>query len=162
MKFNPDWATRYVNEQLALHNIEVISWSKGDCGIAYIQTRQIKIPQPTTINRFLICLHEICHITRQSQHKTMKVYEYEWDCEMWAMQQAMNLRLDIEDYEHRARGWIMHCLCKAYNRGLNLDRANQEILDWLGVDINKWKKWDRAYVIAKTGWKKWKVDFYNK
>ncbi len=161
MKFEIDWARDYVNNQLKFYNIEVIGWNKGDCGIAFIQTRQVRIPDPTTINRFLICLHEVAHIARASLHKSMKVYEYEYDCEMYAIEQGLRLGLDIEDYEHRARGYVTHCFCKAFNRNLNLDKVNHEIIDWLGVDIEQWDKWDRAYVTSKSNWKKWKVNFYK-
>jgi len=161
MKFKIDWARDFIKKELNFYNIEVIQWNVGDCGIAFIETRQVKIPDPTTINRFLICLHEIGHIARASVHKTMKVYEYEYDCEMYAIQRALKLNLDIEDYEHRARGYITYCFCKAFNRNLNLDKANTEIIDWLGIDISEWSRWDRAFVIAKKNWKKWKVNFYN-
>jgi hypothetical protein len=161
MKFDVEWARNFIKKELNFHSIEVIGWNKADCGIAFIETRQVRIPDPTTINRFLICLHEICHISRQSIHKSMKVYEYEYDCEMYAIRVGLGLGLDIQDYEHRAKGYVTYCFCKAFNRNLRLDKANIEIIDWLGVDVDEWDKWDRAYVVAKSGWKKWKVNFYN-
>jgi hypothetical protein len=161
MKFDKVWAKKYIATQLNFHDIKVIEWNKSDCGIAFVENRTIKIPEPTTINRFLICLHEISHIIRSPFHTSMRVYEYEYDCEMYAIQQALELGLDIEDYEHRAKGYVMYCVCRAFNRGLNLDKANYEILDWLGIDIDEWNKWDRAYIITKKEWKKWKLNFYN-
>jgi hypothetical protein len=157
MRFNKVWATNYINNQLQENNIKIKKWRKTDSGIAFINERLIEIPEPTTLNRFLICLHEITHITRSEVHRGMKVYEYEYDCEMTVINKARELGLDTKDYEHRARGYITYCFAKAFNRNLNLEKANKEITDWLGINLKKWQKYDRAYMVSKNNWKVWEV-----
>ena len=157
MKFDPIWANKYIKKELDFYNIKVVAWSSSDCGLAWPEKREVKIPTPTTLNRFLICLHEIFHVSRFSLHNGMKVYEYEFDCELWTIQKAKTLGFDVEDYEHRARGYITYCLARAYNRGLNLRKANKKIIDWLGVDIDTWEKNPRITLVARNNWKKWYV-----
>jgi len=157
MKFNSVWAKNYINDELRFYGIQVRKWRKGDCGVAFIKERIVEIPEPTTLNRFLICLHEVTHISRSDIHKGMKVYEYEYDCEMTVIKKAKELGFNTKDYEHRAKGYITYCFAKAFNRNLNLDRANRVVTDWLGIDLKKWDKYDRAYMTCKNSWKDWEV-----
>jgi hypothetical protein len=157
MKFNSEWAKQYVDTELRFYGISVRKWRKGDCGVAFIKERIVEIPEPTTLNRFLICLHEITHIARAEVHKGMKVYEYEYDCEMTVINKAKQLGFDTTDYEHRAKGYITYCFAKAFNRNLNLEKANREVTDWLGINLKKWDKYDRAFLTAKNNWKEWSV-----
>ena len=155
MIFNNEWAKQYVYNELRFYNISVRKWRKGDCGVAFIKERLVEIPEPTTLNRFLICLHEITHIARAEVHKGMKVYEY--DCEMTVINKAKQLGFDTTDYEHRAKGYVTYCFAKAFNRNLNLDKANKQVTDWLGINLKKWDKYDRAFLTCKDSWKVWKV-----
>jgi len=157
MKFDPIWADKYIKKELNFYNIRVVEWSVTDCGLAWPEKREVKIPAPTTLNRFMICLHEIFHISRFSAHKGLKVYEYEFDCEMWTIQKAKKLGFNTDDYEYRAKGYVTYCLARAYNRGLNLRKANPSILEWLGVDIDIWEKHPRITITSKKNWKKWSV-----
>ena len=118
---------------------------------------KFQIPKPKTVNKFIICLHEICHIVKLSEHNRMNVYEYEYDCEMWAMNKAKQFGLDTNEYESRARGYVTSCLARGFNRGLNLDRVDEKILDWLNVDINQWKKYSNIKVVGKPYWEEWEV-----
>ena len=161
MEFNTEWAKDYIDRELRFYNIKVIKWRATDSGIAFIKERLVEIPQPTTLNRFLICLHEITHIARAEVHRGMKTYEYEYDCETYVIQKAKHLGFDTTDYEHRAKGYITYCFAKAFNRNLNLEKANKEITDWLGINLKKWKKYDRAYMISKDSWRKWSVKLYK-
>lgn len=160
MKFDPIWADKYIKKELNFYNIQIKEFSVSDCGLAWPELRQVKIPQPTTLNRFLICMHEIFHIARFSAHKSMKVYEYEYDCEMWTLMKAKKLGFDTKEYEHRAKGYVMYCFAKAFNRGLNLDKANKDILNWLGIDIDVWKNHQRAVVRSKKNWDDWSVKLF--
>ena len=133
MKFNSEWAKQYVDTELRFHGISVRKWRKGDCGVAFIKERLVEIPEPTTLNRFLICLHEITHIARSEVHKGMKVYEYEYDCEITVINKAKQLGFGTKDYEHRAKGYVTYCFAKAFNRNLNLDKANKVVTDWVTI-----------------------------
>jgi len=161
MEFNSEWAKKYVDDELRFYGIQVRKWRKGDCGVAFIKEKLVEIPDPTTLNRFLICLHEITHIARAEVHKGMKVYEYEYDCEITVINKAKKLGFDAKDYEHRAKGYITYCFAKAFNRNLNLDKANREITDWLDIDLKKWDKYDRAQLTSKNDWKDWSVKLYK-
>jgi len=161
MEFNSVWAKNYINEELRFYDIEVKKWRKNDSGLAYLEQRMVEIPEPTTLNRFLICLHEIFHIVRYEIHKSMKVYEYEYDCEMCVIKKAKKLGFDTKDYEHRAKGYITYCFAKAFNRNLNLNKANREITDWLGINLKKWNKFDRAIMTSNNYWKEWDVKLYK-
>ena len=157
MEFDYTWAKEYIDAELRFYNISVKKWNISDCGIAYIKERIVCIPQPTTLNRFLICLHEIAHISRAEVHRGMKVYEYEYDCEMTVINKAKQLGFDTSDYEHRAKGYVTYCFAKAFNRNLNLDKSNKEIVKWAGINLKKWSKYDRAYMISKNSWKEWNI-----
>jgi hypothetical protein len=161
MEFNTKWAKEYLNAELRFYNIKVSKWRTTDSGIAFIKERLVEIPEPTTLNRFLICLHEITHISRSEVHKGMKVYEYEYDCEISVINKAKQLGFDTSDYEHRAKGYVTYCFAKAFNRNLNIDKANREVTDWAGIDLIEWDKYDRAYMISKNSWKYWEVKLYK-
>jgi hypothetical protein len=161
MEFNQVWAKKYIDAELSFYGIKVRKWRKGDCGVAFIKERLVEIPEPTTLNRFLICLHEIFHISRSDLHKTMKVYEYEFDCEINTIEKAKKLGLDTTDYEHRAKGYVTYCFAKAFNRNLNLDKANKVVTDWAGIDLKEWDKYDRAYMTCKKDWQEWEVKLYK-
>ena len=161
MEFNQVWAKKYIDAELRFYDIKVRKWRKGDCGVAFIKERLVEIPEPTTLNRFLICLHEIFHISRADLHKTMKVYEYEFDCEINTIEKAKKLGLDTTDYEHRAKGYVTYCFAKAFNRNLNLDKANKVVTDWAGIDLKEWDKYDRAYMACKKDWQEWSVKLHK-
>ena len=161
MEFNSEWAKKYIDAELRFYDIKVDDWRKTDCGVAFIKERTVKIPYPNTLNRFLICLHEITHIARAEVHKGMKVYEYEYDCEITVIEKAKKLGFDTTDYEHRAKGYVTYCFAKAFNRNLRLDKANKEITEWLGINLKKWDKYDRAFVTSKNSWKDWSVKLYS-
>jgi len=161
MIFNTEWAKQFVDAELRFYGIQVRKWRKGDCGVAFIKERLVEIPEPTTLNRFFICLHEITHIARAEVHKGMKVYEYEYDCEMTVINKAKKLGFDTSDYEHRAKGYVTYCFAKAFNRNLNLEKANKEITDWLGINLKKWNKYDRAFLTSKNNWKDWELKLVN-
>jgi len=157
MEFNYCWAKKYIDAELKLNNVNVREWIDEECGLAWVETREIQIPKPKTVNKFIICLHEICHIVKLSEHNRMNVYEYEYDCEMWSMNKAKQFGLDTNEYESRARGYVTSCLARGYNRGLNLDRVDKKIIDWLNVDISKWKQYSNVKVVGKPYWEEWEV-----
>ena len=161
MKFDSIWAEKYILNELSFYNINVIEWSDSDSGLAWCSERLVKIPKPTTQNRFMICLHEIFHIARFSAHKRLKVYEYEFDCEMWTIFKAKTLGLKTKEYEQGAKGYVAYCLSRAYNRGLDLKKVNQNIIKWLGIDVNNWESYDRVYVTTNQSWKDWKINLIN-
>ena len=157
MEFNYYWAKKYINAELKLNKVKVREWIDEECGLAWVELREIQIPKPTTINKFIICLHEICHIVRSNEHNKMSVYEFEYDCEMWAIKKAKQFGLDTKEYESRAKGYVTSCLARGYNRGLNLDRVDKKIIDWLMVDISKWKQYSNIKVFGKPYWEEWEV-----
>jgi len=159
MEFNYYWAKKYIDSELRLHKIKVREWTNEECGLAWVSTNEIKVPKPETINKFIICLHEICHISRYKEHNSMSVYEYEYDCEMWAINKAKQFGLDTSDYEFRAKGYVTSCLARGYNRGLNIDNANKIILDWLGINVKKWKASSNVKVVGKPFWDEWRIIF---
>jgi len=161
MKFDSVWAEKYILNELSFYNIKVVEWCDSDSGLAWCVEREVKIPKPTTQNRFMICLHEIFHIVRFSAHKGMKVYEYEFDCEMWAIHKAKTLGIKTKQYEKAAKGYVAYCFSRAFNRGLNLRNANPSIINWLGIDIQDWENYDRAFVTTQQGWKDWKINLIN-
>ena len=132
-----------INKLLRFYNITVVQWSKSACGWARKSNRTIKIPPPTTIENFLICLHEIRHITQPGGPN----YVMEYDAERWAIDYAQKLGFDTKSYERRAKMYVLKNIAKGINRGLRVHRVKPEILNWLPIDITEWEG-NKVYLYA--------------
>lgn len=125
-----------VNQLLKKHKIKVKKWSTSSCGRAYFQTRMVKIPNPTDVDRFCVCLHEIEHILHGKKGKS---YEQEYACEMFAINTAKQHGFNVTGYQERARRYIIMCIAKAHCRGLNVGNIDHQIKHFCNINFNTWQ-----------------------
>jgi len=137
--FNKDIAESYINKLLNHYKIKVVSWSKTDCGRAWVSSKEVKIPKPTNLMRFCIALHEIGHIVEDATKSKMKLYQSEYKAEQFAIREAKSLGFDTTEYEKNARGYVTMCIAKGHARKLNLDKIEPNIKDFCGIDFETWK-----------------------
>lgn len=142
--FNTDTAKKHLNKLLRQYRIRVAKWSKGANGRAW-SNHTVKIPSPTDVERFCVCMHEIKHVI---DGFSGKLYQREYACEIYAIEQAQLLGFDTSEYEVRAKGYVTMCISKGFCRGLNLDSIEPHIKEWCGVDFDQWKG-KRVFV---SGW----------
>lgn len=134
--FNKKDAEQYINKLLKKHKIEVYGWSATSCGRANIKKRMIKIPKPTNIDRFAVCLHEIFHIIGR---KGSKKFEKEFYCDMYARKILLELGYDVTAWDKRTKWHVLSRIAMAHNRGLKHSAINAEIRGFFSeVDFSKW------------------------
>ncbi len=136
MKFDKQFATSYINKLLTKHKIEAYKWSATSSGHALVKKRKIKIPAPTNIDRFAVCLHEIFHVIGR---KGSKSFEKEFYCDMYARNILIELGYETEAWDKRTKWHILSRIAMAHNRGLHHNKINSEIrLFFKEIDFTKW------------------------
>jgi len=148
--FNKKDAKQYITKLLKKHKIEVYDWSATSCGRAKIKQKKIKIPEPTNVDRFAVCLHEIFHIIGR---KGSKSFEKEFYCDMYAKNILIELGYETAAWDKRTKWHILSRIAMAHNRGLNHSNINSEIREFFSeIDFTKWigKKVFVGYKYSKT------------
>lgn len=134
--FDKTFAAEYINKLLKKHRIKVVSWSTASCGWAMVKERRIKIPKPTNIDRFAVCLHEVFHVIGR---KGSKSFEKEFYCDMYAKGILLELGYDVEEWDKRTKWHVLSRIAMAHNRGLNHAKINPEIRGFFAeIDFNAW------------------------
>lgn len=149
--FDQKKAEAYLQQELKWYGIKVIEWSKSSCGKAWYQTKKIKIPKPTDIDRFAVCMHEIKHII-DGRIKT--TFEREFICDMYALDKIRELGFEdgAEEWIKRTKWHILHKIAKAFNRGLKIKNISKQIRDFFPeIDFNTWQ-FKSVYVGADKEW----------
>jgi hypothetical protein len=135
-QFDKKEAEKYINKLLKKHKIEVYGWSVTSSGRAIKKKRKIKIPKPTNLDRFAVCLHEIFHVIGR---KGSKSFEKEFYCDMYARTTIIELGYDTEAWDKRTKWHVLSRIAMAHNRGLNHAGINQEIRDFFPeIDFATW------------------------
>jgi hypothetical protein len=148
--FNKKDAKQYITKLLKKHKIEVYGWSATSCGRAKIKKKMVKIPEPTNVDRFAVCLHEIFHIIGR---KGSKSFEKEFYCDMYAKNILIELGYETAAWDKRTKWHILSRIAMAHNRGLNHSGINAEIREFFSeIDFTKWigKKVFVGYKYSKT------------
>ncbi len=136
--FNPSEAQAYLDILIKRYKIKVVQYSKLSCGWANWHTKEIKIPKPTTLDRFLVGLHEVHHII-DGDSKPYR-FQQEFDCDHYALKIAEELGYYTGDWILRIRWHILMCIARAMNRGLTTTKIPQYIKDYFNdVDFNQWQ-----------------------
>lgn len=143
--FDKERAIQHLNKLLNHYNIKVVKWSTGSNGRAWFAKREVKIPYPTNIDRFCVCMHEIKHII---DGKWGNLYQREYACEMFALEQAKLLGFDANMYRERARRYIIMNIAKGYCRKLKLSKLEPEIKEFCNINFDDWVG-KKVYV---SGW----------
>lgn len=134
MMFNQKQAETYLNKLIKQHKIKISERSKSSCGWAIWETREIKIPYPSDIDRFGVCLHEVKHII---DGDTGKRYQQEFWCDLYALNILKEFGYDTAYWETRMRWHVLSRVAMATNRGVKV--VDKEITHYYkDVDFTKW------------------------
>jgi hypothetical protein len=132
--FNKKEAEDHLNKLIKQYNIKVVQRSKSSCGWAMWETNEIKIPHPTDIDRFGVCLHEIKHIIDGNKGKR---YQQEFWCDLYALNTLKEFKYDTTEWEIRMRWHVLSRVAMATNRGVKI--VDKEITEYYkDVDFTKW------------------------
>lgn len=146
--FDPVLAEKHLKKMLKHYKITRVNWSISSSGWARIDTKEVKIPKPTDIDRFCVAMHELGHIIKGACKRDMPLFRSEYIAECFALEQAALFNWDITLYKERARRYVIMCISKGHCRGLNLDSIEQEIKNFCAIDFELWKG-NRVFV---SGW----------
>ena len=133
-EFNKKEAEGYLNELLKKYKIKISQRSKSSCGWANWNTNEVKIPFPTDIDRFGVCLHEVKHIIDGDKGKR---YQQEFWCDLYALNILKEFEYDTSEWEKRMRWHVLSRVAMATNRGAKV--VDKEIADFYSdTDFTKW------------------------
>ena len=135
--FDQKIAEKHLKKLLRHYKIHVYQWSKSSSGHAYYNQRRIKIPHPTDVDRFAVCMHEIKHIIDGNGKFR---FEEEFKADMYALEQIELLGFDGgKEWIHRSKWHILSRIAMAHNRGLDHKNISKEIRDFFPeVDFSYW------------------------
>lgn len=134
--FNKELAEKHLKKLLRTYKIKVVKWSSSSCGKAYWSKQEVKIPRPTNIDRFCVCMHEIKHII---DGKTGLRFEMEFNCDKYALEQAQELKFDTCGWIKRMKWHSLSRIAMAHNRGLKTEKINDEIREFFStIDFSSW------------------------
>lgn len=135
--FNKVTAANYITDLCKRHNITVSGYSTTSSGRAKVKQRSIKIPKPTNVDRFAVCLHEIFHVI--GKRPGAASFEQEFYCDKYALDTLIELRYDTEAWVKRVKWHVLSRIAMAHNRGLNHSKINAEIKEFFSdVDFRRW------------------------
>lgn len=152
--FNQEIAQQYIDNLIAQHKIKVVQYSVSSCGWANWNTREIKIPHPTNVDRFCVGIHEIKHIIDGNKGNR---FQQEFDCDMFALQHAELLGMDTTLWKRRMRWHSLSRIAMAMNRKMLASKIPVYIKEYFSdIDFNTWegkkifvgsdKKWEKITV----------------
>lgn len=142
----------WIREQLSQTNCAVRKWIEWDPDLdmyeAFYDARQVTIPIPVCDWSFLVCLHEIGHISTGD-----RVYSYlaEYNAETWAMRRAQQ-RYGVwnDDYLHDSKAYVLdHLIQNIVYCNLKVDKVRPHVLDWLEVSAEQVLEDARQYDILE-------------
>ena len=133
----------WVKEQLALTKVRVRKWVEwnpdSDQYEAFFEGRSVIIPIPIDEWSFLVCLHEIGHISSGD-----RVYSYlrEYNAEQWAMKRAKEVyNIECPEYLVDAKWYVTsHLLQDLFYSELEFDQVKAYVMEWIGHDKESLKK----------------------
>ncbi len=128
--------TNWVKEQLAITKVRVHKWELW-CGDliyeAYPESRRVRIPKPVCAFSFLVCLHEIGHISAGVRDCS---YLSEYAAEQWAIKRAASYNVRHVPYEVDAKlNVLVHLVENLSSTQLELKQVKPRVLNWLGTDV---------------------------
>lgn len=137
----------YVDRLVEQYRITVCQISRTSCGRAWFASRKIKITKVKDVDTFCVCLHEVGHILNGP---IRPVYLSEFHTEQQALRLAKlfaeeagltdnpTWQKGLQDYERRAKGYVIWHIAKGYKNGLRVTRLLPEAKRWLDYDFSIW------------------------
>lgn len=142
----------WVREQLSETNSAVRRWIEWDPDLdvyeAFYDARQVTIPIPVCDWSFLVCLHEIGHISTGDRRYS---YLAEYNAETWAMRRAQQ-RYAVwnDDYLLDSKAYVHHHLVQnVLYSSLEVGKVKHHVLDWLGISAEQVLEDARQYSITE-------------
>jgi len=113
---------------LRKYDIKVLKWFKTtNCtAYAFIDHREVMIPEPKSLKAFLFCLHEIGHIITGK-----KKYNFlmEYHAEMFAITEAMKYGFYSESYVKGAKKYVLDYLKEDLKANrITIDRVPKKVM----------------------------------
>jgi hypothetical protein len=116
---SPNWST---NGESAPNDPNMHWWSMPD-------EKEVLIPKPTDIYKFMVCLHEIGHCVK-GLRKLFHVEEYVAEC--WAIATAKKYGIESTMYEKKAASDLIKAIKSDIAAGkIHLHKINPEIKSWI-------------------------------
>jgi hypothetical protein len=141
---------KVLEKELKQNNITVRKWCRGSCGCAFHNSREVKIPKPVDFDTLGVCFHEIGHVVlgHVDEEKSGKTrYVEEFEAEIFAIKKLKDHGFYNKQYEYRAISHVLMKIAQAKNRGHNMKNVPREIVKWTGLQVCKWNKAKKVYVI---------------
>lgn len=136
MNYDQKFAQDYLNQLMSKHKIFVREYSQNSSGRAWFNSRQIRVPKPTNVDRFGVYLHEIKHII---DGRWGLSYEREFACDMYALSTIKAFGYEHREWEKRCNWHSLQCIAKAFNRGLKISSIPYEIIEYFSeIDFSDW------------------------
>ena len=110
-----------------------LPWDETELGYeAFIDRRQVTLPIPTCSWSFMVCLHEIGHVSVGD-----RVYGHlaEYAAEQWAIKRAAESYGIVDlDYIKDAKQYVwMHIISDVFHRNLQVSKIKPYVLKWVGA-----------------------------
>jgi hypothetical protein len=125
---------KWLKEQLSITKTKVHRWfvwdEDADVYQAYIESRRVAIPTPECDWSFLVCLHEIGHV---STGYRLHSYLMEYNAEKWAIKRAKEAYdIYLDEYVLDAKQYVkMHLVENLLFSELKVDKVKPYVLSWL-------------------------------
>lgn len=138
-RYNRLEAEEYMWMLIKKYKIRIRGWNNSPRGTAWCHDNSIRIPKPSNLENWAVCLHEIKHII---QGNVRPQYVSEFNCEQFAIQTMLIFEYDTLQYQRRSNWYIMWHIAKAHNKGkLDLTKMPQEIRNHFSeVDFESWDR----------------------
>jgi hypothetical protein len=128
-----DYYEAVIRLYIRKHKIHVKKWYKSLNAASYTVfqgSRTVMLPVPKNRTSFLVCLHEIGHISEGSYPIS---YINEYVAEIFAITEGKKWDAETDAYEFKAKQYVLAHLVKDWNTG-RIKSVRKEIREWL--DIN--------------------------
>jgi len=148
---------KIIDDLIVRNNIIIKKWRSTNSGRAYPTIRSIEIPEPKSIDRFMTCLHEIGHITKDSLSNP--VWKSEYIASKYAFDFCEENAISVSSFaENHSRNYIKMIIAKGLIRRLQLKNVSDEVLMFAKIDRELWQGFiDKGYKpFVKSTKRTWK------
>lgn len=145
---------------LKWYGIKIRKYRTTSCGRAYWNCKEIEVPHIINADTFGVCMHEIKHIIDGNKGKR---YEQEFDCDMFARKEIIELGFDVSEWDKRMRWHSLSRIAMAVNRGLDIDKIPQRIKSYFSdIDFERWREQASVFVSADRKFNNLNIILRNK
>jgi hypothetical protein len=124
------------------NDITIKKWNRKSHGKSE-EGRQIVVPVPKSPYSIGVCFHEMGHIVLgHFESETRKLrYVEEYEAEQYAIEKLKEHGYYRKKYKYRAIQYVLSEIAQIKNKeGHSINDVPSEIVEWTGLDVEKWKK----------------------